>query len=248
MARAQGFQRLVCPRATPPRQPSCPASMSWVQPTRLGGLLDAGRSQLRPPSPLCRSTGGSAPDLQEVRGQARARRALEVAAAGGHNLLLVGSPGCGKTMLAARMPGILPSLCFDEAVDITRVYSAAGLLPAGNGLLCQRPFRAPHHSITAAGMVGTATLQPGEVSLAHHGVLFLDEVAEFRRSVLELLRGPLEDGPCAWAPLAARFFRRTCPWSPQRTPVHVATLVTRPGRAHAALPRWTGTAHDSAGP
>jgi magnesium chelatase family protein len=133
------------------------------------------------------------PDLAEVRGQARARRALEVAAAGSHNLLLVGAPGCGKTMLAARMPGILPSLSFDEAVDLTRVYSAAGLLPPDQGLLRRRPFRAPHHSITAAGMVGTAALQPGEVSLAHHGVLFLDEIAEFRRGVLELLRGPLED-------------------------------------------------------
>ncbi len=133
------------------------------------------------------------PDLAEVRGQARARRALELAAAGGHNLLLIGSPGCGKTMLAARMPGILPPLDFEEAVDITRVYSAAGMLDPGAGLVHARPFRAPHHTITPAGMAGNALLAPGELSLAHNGVLFLDEVAEFSRGVLELLRGPLED-------------------------------------------------------
>ncbi|MCK6503335.1 YifB family Mg chelatase-like AAA ATPase [Myxococcota bacterium] len=132
-------------------------------------------------------------DLAEVRGQPRARRALEIAAAGGHNLLMVGAPGCGKTMLAARMPGILPRLGFDEAIDITRVWSVAGLLHDGQGLVTHRPFRAPHHTISAAGMVGSASLRPGEVSLAHHGVLFLDEVPEFSRHVLELLRGPLED-------------------------------------------------------
>jgi magnesium chelatase family protein len=132
-------------------------------------------------------------DLADVRGQSQARRALEVAAAGGHNLLMLGSPGCGKTMLAARMPGILPSLTFEEALNITRVRSVAGLVGAGEGLAVWRPFRAPHHSVSAAGMVGGETLLPGEVSLAHRGVLFLDEVNEFQRSVLDLLRGALED-------------------------------------------------------
>ena len=132
-------------------------------------------------------------DLSEVRGQRRARRALEIAAAGGHNLLLMGPPGCGKTMLASRLPTILPRVTREEAIQITRIHSVAGLVPSGEGIASQRPFRAPHHSISNAGLMGNAKLQPGEVSLAHNGVLFLDEVAEFSRSGLELLRGPLEN-------------------------------------------------------
>jgi magnesium chelatase family protein len=132
-------------------------------------------------------------DLTEVRGQHRARRALEIAAAGGHNLLMLGSPGCGKTMLAARMPTILPSITTEEAIAVTRIHSVAGLHPSGSGLVSHRPFRCPHHSISNAGLMGNARLQPGEVSLAHNGVLFLDEVPEFTRSALELLRGPLEN-------------------------------------------------------
>jgi len=152
----------------------------------------------QPPAPegsAPESEGPSDVDFGDVRGQSQARRALEVAAAGGHNVMMIGSPGAGKTMLARRMTTILPSLSREEALETTQLHSVAGLL-AGRGVLRARPFRAPHHSISSTGLLGGGTgyLRPGEVSLAHHGVLFLDELTEFHRDAIEGLRQPLEDG------------------------------------------------------
>jgi magnesium chelatase family protein len=138
---------------------------------------------------------GPTVDFSEVRGQGVARRALEIAAAGGHNALLMGPPGAGKTMLARRLPSILPAMTRQEALEVTRLHSVAGIL-AGGGLVDARPFRAPHHTISPAGLLGggSGLLRPGEASLAHNGVLFLDEFTEFRRDAVEGLRQPLEDG------------------------------------------------------
>jgi magnesium chelatase family protein len=161
----------------------------------VGFLRGQGRPEPPAPGPDDQAPAGNPPDLTEVRGQETARRALEIAAAGSHNLLMVGSPGAGKTMLARRLPGILPAMTRQEALEVTRLHSVAGRL-SGNGLVATRPFRAPHHSISSAGLLGGGSgfLRPGEVSLAHNGVLFLDEVTEFRRDAVEGLRQPLEDG------------------------------------------------------
>ena len=197
-----GLTRLVCAAESAPE-----AALAGIDPvpvTCLHEVVEYLRGRMDAPTyePIDESAfeDGDSPDLADMRGQERARRALEVAAAGGHNLLLIGPPGTGKTMLARRLPGILPPLTRAEALEVTRVHSVAGVVPDGRVLLSVPPFRAPHHGASAPAIVGGGpSPRPGEISLAHRGVLFMDELPEFPRSVLESLRQPLEDGYVAVA-------------------------------------------------